>query len=232
MSTLTELAEQLPNVLGSHLESINIANNEITIEVKASDIVKACELLRTHPSLRFEQLMDLCGVDYLHYGVSEWETTTATAKGFERAVRPIAEVFPNREWGKPRFAVVYHLLSISQNHRLRVKAFVPDQKPLIDSVASVWSSANWYEREAFDLYGILFNNHPDLRRLLTDYGFIGHPFRKDFPLSGNVEVRYDAKEQRVIYEPVDIVPRTLVPKVIRKSHEEAIAVEDVKGAPV
>jgi len=230
MSSLAQLAELLPQILGSHLENVNIANDEITIEVKASDIVKACELLRTHPSLRFEQLMDLCGVDYLHYGISEWETTTATSKGFERAVTPIAEVFPGSEWSKPRFAVVYHLLSISQNHRLRVKAFVPDQKPLIDSVVSVWSSANWYEREAFDLYGILFNNHPDLRRLLTDYGFIGHPFRKDFPLSGNVEVRYDAKEQRVIYEPVDIVPRTLVPKVIRKSQVEPIAVEDVKGA--
>lgn len=232
MSTLTQLAELLPTVLGSHLESVHIANDEISIEVKASDIVKVCELLRTHPELRFEQLMDLCGVDYLHFGISEWETTTATSKGFERAVRPIAEVFPSSEWTKPRFAVVYHLLSISLNHRLRVKAFVPDDKPLIDSVVNVWSSANWYEREAFDLFGILFNNHPDLRRLLTDYGFIGHPFRKDFPLSGNVEVRYDAKEQRVIYEPVDIVPRTLVPKVIRKHLEEPIAIDDVKGAPV
>ncbi|HRE32978.1 MAG TPA: NADH-quinone oxidoreductase subunit C, partial [Candidatus Berkiella sp.] len=133
---------------------------------------------------------------------------------------------PNSQWKKPRFAVVYHLLSIALNHRLRVKAFVPDDKPLIDSVVGIWASANWYEREAFDLYGILFNRHPDLRRLLTDYGFIGHPFRKDFPLSGNVEVRYDAKEQRVIYEPVDIVPRTLVPKVIRKNFDES---EDPQG---
>lgn len=228
MSSIAHLAELLPQVLGSHLENTTIANDEITIEVKASDILKVCEYLRTHPECRFEMLMDLCGVDYLHYGISEWETITATSKGFERAVQPIAELFPSREWGKPRFAVVYHLLSISLNHRIRVKAFVPDEKPMIDSVVSVWSSANWYEREAFDLYGILFKGHPDLRRLLTDYGFIGHPFRKDFPLSGNVEVRYDAKEQRVIYEPVDIVPRTLVPKVIRKSVEEVV--QDPQGA--
>lgn len=220
MSSLTHLAEQLPQILGTHLVELNVAHNELTIEVKASDIVKACELLRTHPECRFEMLMDLCGVDYLYYGVSEWETTSATAKGFERAVRPISETVANSTWKKPRFAVAYHLLSISLNHRIRVKAFVPDEKPIIDSVVGVWSSANWYEREAFDLYGILFSGHPDLRRLLTDYGFIGHPFRKDFPLSGNVEVRYDAKAQRVIYEPVDIVPRTLVPKVIRKSFDE------------
>lgn len=220
MKSLAQLAEQLPQILGASLENLTLAVGELTLEVKASDIVKACGLLRTHPECRFEQLMDLCGVDYLHYGISEWETTTATAKGFERAVRPIAEVIPHSKWTKPRFAVVYHLLSISQNLRVRVKAFVPNEKPMIDSVVSVWNSATWYEREAFDLYGILFSNHPDLRRLLTDYGFVGHPFRKDFPLSGNVEVRYDAKEQRVIYEPVDIVPRTLVPKVIRKSFDE------------
>lgn len=220
MKSLAQLAEKLPPILGGSLENLTQANGELTIEVKAADIVKTCETLRTHPECRFEQLMDLCGVDYLHYGISEWETTTATAKGFERAVRPIAEVIPHSKWTKPRFAVVYHLLSTSHNLRIRVKAFVPDEKPMIDSVVRVWNSATWYEREAFDLYGILFNNHPDLRRLLTDYGFVGHPFRKDFPLSGNVEVRYDAKEQRVIYEPVDIVPRTLVPKVIRKSFEE------------
>ncbi|MGE3318151.1 MAG: NADH-quinone oxidoreductase subunit C [Candidatus Berkiella sp.] len=220
MKSLTQLAEQLPAILGSSLENLTLDVGELTLEVKAADIVKTCDTLKTHPECRFEQLMDLCGVDYLHYGISEWETTTATAKGFERAVRPISKVIPHSEWTKPRFAVVYHLLSISLNHRVRVKAFVPDEKPMIDSVVGVWNSATWYEREAFDLYGILFSNHPDLRRLLTDYGFVGHPFRKDFPLSGNVEVRYDAKEQRVIYEPVDIVPRTLVPKVIRKSFDE------------
>ncbi|MCS5710493.1 NADH-quinone oxidoreductase subunit C [Candidatus Berkiella aquae] len=226
MSNLSHLAETLPGVLGSLLESITLDRGELTIEVKPADILKVCEILRTHAECRFEMLMDLCGVDYLYYGVSEWETTSATAKGFERAVRPISQSVPNSQWKKPRFAVVYHLLSIALNHRLRVKAFVPDDKPLIDSVVGIWAGANWYEREAFDLYGILFNRHPDLRRLLTDYGFIGHPFRKDFPLSGNVEVRYDAKEQRVIYEPVDIVPRTLVPKVIRKSFDES---EDPQG---
>ncbi len=220
MKSLARLAEQLPIALDALLENLHVANDEITIEVNARDILKTAEILRTHPECRFEMLMDLCGVDYLHYGVSEWETTSATTKGFDRAVRPIIETIPHSQWRKPRFAVVYHLLSITHNQRLRVKAYVPDEKPLIDSVVGIWSSANWYEREAFDLYGILFNGHPDLRRLLTDYGFIGHPFRKDFPLSGNVEVRYDAKEQRVIYEPVDIVPRTLVPKVIRKGQDE------------
>jgi NADH-quinone oxidoreductase subunit C len=217
MNNIAHLAEKLPTLLGASLENLSVANHEITIEVKASDILTVAKLLQTHAECRFEMLMDVCGVDYLHYGISEWETTAATSKGFERAVRPIIDTIPNSTWTKPRFAVVYHLLSISLNQRLRVKAFVPDAKPMIDSVIPIWNSANWYEREAFDLYGILFNGHPDLRRLLTDYGFMGHPFRKDFPLSGNVEVRYDAKEQRVIYEPVDIVPRTLVPKVIRKS---------------
>jgi NADH-quinone oxidoreductase subunit C len=151
-------------------------------------------------------------VDYLHYGSSEWETEEATSQGFERACQPMA----GGKWQKPRLAVVYHLLSVQHNKRLRVRAFVADDNPIIDSVVSIWACANWYEREAFDLYGILFANHPDLRRILTDYGFVGHPFRKDFPLSGNVEVRYDAMSGRVIYEPVDIIPRVLVPKVIRE----------------
>lgn len=191
----------------------------VTIEVPATEIVNIAKQLRDTPEWAFEMLIDLCGVDYLHYGCGEWVTDKATSVGFERAVKPIQEAIPNSPWKKPRFAVVYHLLSITHNHRLRVRAFVEDSNPIIDSVTSIWASANWYEREAFDLYGILFAGHPDLRRILTDYGFVGHPFRKDFPLVGEVEVRYDAAEGRVIYEPVDITPRTLVPKVIRKQGE-------------
>lgn len=216
MKKLEVLAEQLHSIFATQIQALTLANEELTLTVDAKDILSVSERLRDHPMLSFEILVDLCGVDYLHYGCSEWVTDAATSKGFERAVRPIQEMIPHSKWTKPRLAVVYHLLSITHNYRLRLKAFVADEAPVIDSVIPIWNSANWYEREAFDLYGILFAGHPDLRRLLTDYGFIGHPFRKDFPLVGNVEVRYDAKLQRVIYEPVDIVPRTLTPKVIRK----------------
>lgn len=221
MNYLTQLKEQLIQHLGTLVQNAYISRHgELTIEVVTEEIVKVCTLLRDHDSFKFEMLMDLCGVDYLHYGLTEWETTQSTSHGFERGVCSIRESQPASTWKKPRFAVVYHLQSISKNHRLRVKAFVPDVEPVIDSVIEIWPSANWYEREAFDLYGILFKGHPDLRRLLTDYGFIGHPFRKDFPLEGEVEVRYDANEERVVYDPVDLTPRTLVPKVIRKSGNE------------
>jgi NADH-quinone oxidoreductase subunit C len=163
--------------------------------------------------------MDVCGVDYLDYGFSEWATEETTLTGFSRGV----ESEPKRviPWHKPRFAVVYHLLSVSLNHRIRLRTFPLGEPPIVNSVIEIWESANWFEREAFDLFGIMFEGHPDLRRILTDYGFIGHPFRKDFPLIGNVEPRYDAAEQRVIYEPVSILPRTLVPKVIREDNRYA-----------
>jgi NADH-quinone oxidoreductase subunit C len=170
--------------------------------------------LRDAPEFQFEMLMDLCGVDYLHYGVSDWSTEQATETSFSRGVEPTHSGL-QISWDKPRFAVVYHLLSIQHNQRLRLKTFTDNDPPIIPSVIEIWNSANWYEREAFDLFGILFDGHPDLRRILTDYGFIGHPFRKDFPVSGNVEMRYSAKEGRVLYEPVSITPRTLVPKTIR-----------------
>lgn len=190
-------------------------HDEITLEIQAKNIKTVCLALRDEPDFKFEELIDLCGIDYLYFGVDEWSTTRASSTGFERGVKPIRSQVPESNWEKPRFAVVYHLLSITHNHRVRVKAFVENENPIIDTMTDVWASANWYEREAFDLYGILFSGHPDLRRILTDYGFIGHPFRKDFPLSGNVEVRYDKKLGRVIYEPVDIEPRVLVPKTIR-----------------
>lgn len=212
---LTALLEAFPEI-----QSYAVGQNQITIEVHAQHVRGVCQRLKEGAAFRFEMLMDLFAVDYLHYGCSEWETTAATAKGFERAVSPISDINPNSTWKKQRFAVIYQLLSITHNHRLRLRALVPDQHLMIDSVVAIWNCADWYEREAFDLFGILFNHHPDLRRILTDYGFIGHPFRKDFPLVGNVEVRYDAHHQRVIYEPVDIVPRTLVPKVIRKNRPE------------
>ncbi len=186
----------------------------LTLETTAAHLKALCRALRCEPETQMEQLIDLCGVDYMQYGVSEWETEGATGSGFERAV--ICPV-PGQvgAWSKPRFAVVYHLLSVHYNRRLRLKVFVPEELPILPSVCDIWASAPWYEREAFDLFGLLFEGHPDLRRLLTDYGFVGHPFRKDFPLIGEVEMRYDAALGRVVYEPVSIDPRVLVPKVVR-----------------
>jgi NADH-quinone oxidoreductase subunit C len=184
------LVAALQSACGEKLAEVKVALGHVTIVVKPEQLLATATTLRDAPELRFEQLTDLCGVDYRDYG----------------------------EGGSPgpRFAVVYHLLSISLNQRLRLRVFAPDDEfPVMDSVISVWPSANWYEREAFDLYGIVFTGHPDLRRILTDYGFVGHPFRKDFPLSGNVEMRYDPDQQRVIYQPVTIEPREIVPRVIR-----------------
>lgn len=190
------------------------AYRETTLEVKPDDLLAVCKALRDEQNFEFDMLIDVTAVDYLQYGQSEWETNHATASGFDRGVErdnPLQAV----KWKKPRFAVVYHLLSTHRNRRLRLKVFVEEDSPMVDSVIEIWPSANWFERETFDMFGILFKNHPDLRRILTDYGFSGHPFRKDFPLSGHVEVRYDKATGRVIYAPVDIKPRVLVPKVIR-----------------
>ncbi len=192
-SKLETLSLCLKNVLGDKLVSLTERLDELTVVVAATDLLSVTETLRDHQDFRFEELIDLCGVDYLDYGDGLWE-------------------------GK-RFAVVYHLLSINLNHRLRLRVFAPeDGFPLISSVNEVWPSANWFEREAFDLYGIVFEGHPDLRRILTDYGFVGHPFRKDFPLSGNVEMRYDPDQQRVIYQPVSIEPREVTPRIIREEN--------------
>jgi NADH-quinone oxidoreductase subunit C len=190
---------------------------ELAYEVEAAALLRVCRTVRDTEDLRFEMLMDLAGVDYLHYARDDWQTQSATRSGFSRA-RSEQEAAPDP--GAPgRFAVVYNLLSITHNQRLRLKAVCPDTaEPVLDSVVDIWASANWFEREAFDLFGILFRGHPDLRRILTDYGFIGHPFRKDFPLIGNVEVQYDPDRQRVVYQPVSITPRVLVPKVIRHDH--------------
>jgi NADH-quinone oxidoreductase subunit C len=185
--------------------------------VAAEHLLEVCEILRDDPELKFEMLVDVCGVDYLDYGKVEWATRASSNTGFSRGVDDSA-AHTGAE-GERRFAVVYHLLSISNNVRVRLRVFASDaQVPMVDSVSEVWPAANWFEREAFDLFGILFKGHPDLRRILTDYGFIGHPFRKDFPLTGNVEVRYDPEKGRVVYQPVSIEPRTLVPRVIREDH--------------
>ncbi|MGN6454311.1 MAG: NADH-quinone oxidoreductase subunit C [Steroidobacteraceae bacterium] len=202
--------------------------HELAYEVQPAALLSVCRTLRDSEELKFEMLMDLAGVDYLQYRADDWQTFSATRSGFSRAR---VEEGPVPDPAAPgRFAVVYNLLSISRNQRVRLVAKCPDTaEPVLDSVVEIWASANWFEREAFDLFGILFRGHPDLRRILTDYGFIGHPFRKDFPLIGNVEVRYDPDRQRVVYQPVSIAPRVLVPKVIRHDHRYEPALKDPQG---
>jgi NADH-quinone oxidoreductase subunit C len=200
MSRIETLTTALEAALGDKLVSVKTELGEVTAVVRAQDLLGATTVLRDAAELKFEQLLDLCGMDYSAYG---------------------------GVWDGARFAVVYHLLSLTHNWRLRVRTFAADDDfPVVDSVLGVWSSANWYEREAFDLYGIVFEGHPDLRRILTDYGFVGHPFRKDFPVSGNVEMRYDPDQRRVIYQPVTIEPREITPRIIRE--ENYAASEGVK----
>jgi NADH-quinone oxidoreductase subunit C len=193
MATKIEtLSANVQAVLGEAATKLTAALGELTLVVAADRLVDSMRLLRDRPELRLEQLIDLCGVDYSTYGVA---------------------------YDGPRYAIVYHLLSLANNWRVRVRTFAPDDDfPVVPSVIDVWPSANWFEREAFDLYGVMFPGHPDLRRILTDYGFIGHPFRKDFPLSGHVEMRYDPEQARVIYQPVTIEPREIVPRVIREDN--------------
>jgi NADH-quinone oxidoreductase subunit C len=212
---LETLAQAITAALPGKLTPVANHTGELTYEVPAGELLTAAQVLRDAPDLKFEMCMDVCGVDYLAHGRDEWNTETATSAGFSRGVARGGQRQVPLQSGR-RFAAVYHLLSISLNQRLRLRVFcADDDQPMVDSVTGIWAGANWFEREAFDLFGILFRGHPDLRRLLTDYGFIGHPFRKDFPLSGNVEVRYDPEKGRVVYQPVSIDPRVLVPKVIR-----------------
>ena len=193
MSRLDTLQAALQSVLGDRLKKLVRARGELSVTVEAADYVAAARLLRDHPELKFEQNIDLCGVDFSSY--------------------------KDQDWDGPRFCVVSHLLSVSQNWRVRLKVFATDDDvPVVDSLTEVWSSVNWFEREAFDLYGIIFEGHTDLRRILTDYGFIGHPFRKDFPTTGHVEMRYDDEQKRVIYQPVTIEPREITPRIIREDN--------------
>lgn len=218
-----QLIDTLGEVFGDQLISCQEGFGEVTIEIAKEDLLEVAVKLHDEDDLAFEQLMDLTVVDYLQYGLDEWATDEATGSGFSRGRQDLSQAKP--KWKRDRFAVVYHLLSISLNQRLRVKVFVKESRPTIASVIKIWNGADWFEREAFDLFGILFEGHPDLRRLLTDYGFVGHPFRKDFPLIGNVEMRFDAKQNRCVYEPVSIQPRVLVPKVIREN-DDTIYVAD------
>ena len=195
------LVETAKAALGDKIVEIAAALGEVTLTIKAVDLIEAMTALRDRPDLRFEQLIDVCGVDYGSFGKAAWDGA------------------PSGSGAGARFAAVYHLLSLANNWRLRVRAFADDDElPVIDSVINIWPSANWFEREAFDLYGIIFSGHPDLRRILTDYGFIGHPFRKDFPISGTVEMRYDPDQQRVIYQPVTIEPREITPRILREEN--------------
>ncbi|MDD5058629.1 MAG: NADH-quinone oxidoreductase subunit C [Sideroxydans sp.] len=203
-TNLNILSANLSKALSGKVVSLEERLGELTLVVNASDMLSVFTRLRDDADLRFEELIDVCGIDYSTYG----SETSEDGKYLPDAPREGA-----------RFAVVYHLLSVSHNMRLRVRVFAQDdENPVLNSVAEIWSSANWYEREAFDLYGIIFIGHPDLRRLLTDYGFVGNPFRKDFPLSGHVEMRYDAAQKRVIYEPVTIEPREITPRTLREEN--------------
>jgi len=211
------LARSIGAQLGDRARRVHSLPDELAYEIAAEHLQSVCWILRDAAEFEFQLLMDVTAVDYLHFGRDEWQTTSATHSGFSRG--RVAHAEAHVPAGDARFAVVYQLLSVTRNQRLRLRVPCLDaQEPTVDSVIDVWAAANWFEREVFDLYGILFRGHPDLRRILTDYGFIGHPFRKDFPLSGNVEVRYDPDKKRVVYEPVSIEPRVLVPKVIREDH--------------
>jgi NADH-quinone oxidoreductase subunit C len=187
------LKTTIAGALGALAQRIDLRLGEVTVTVAAADYLRAAQTLRDAPGCQFEQLLDLCGLDYADFG--------------------------NGTWDGLRYAVVLHLMSVSLNQRVRLRVFASDDDlPVVDSVNDLWSAANWYEREAFDLFGIVFEGHPDLRRILTDYGFIGHPFRKDFPVSGHVEMRYDPERQRVIYQPVTIEPREIIPRTIREDN--------------
>ncbi len=228
-ATSAALAERLVARFGDTLAHVVTVRGETTIEVGAADLIAVCTALRDEPDFRFASIIDVCGVDYLGYGKVEWDTTDVTSEGFSRGVQGQAagrfawEERPTEsEVSIPnRFASVVHLLSLEHNERLRVRTYCEDDTyPVVPSITGLWNGANWFERESFDLFGIIYEGHPDLRRILTDYGFVGHPFRKDFPLIGNVEVRYDPEAGRVVYEPVtSVVPRVLVPRVIRSDSD-------------
>lgn len=214
LSAPNSMADAITKRFGEQVAVLKIGHGDFTLVVGSDDWIEVATALRDEIPFQFEALIDVCGVDYMGYGKDEWKGNTATRSGFSRGVNRL-EASHNDAEG-PRFAAVIHLLSYTNNTRLRVRVYAPDDDaPRVPSSYPVWNSADWFEREAFDMYGILFDGHPDLRRLLTDYGFVGHPFRKDFPISGHAEVRYDPEQGRVVYQPVTIAPRTLVPRVIR-----------------
>lgn len=223
--TIESLARAIAARVSQGLTRVAALEDELAYEVQPDVLLGVARTLCDAEDLKFAMLVDLAGVDYLHHGRDDWETQSATKRGFSRA--RVARTSAPDPAMPGRFGVTYHLLSIAHNRRLRLKVRCPDSgEPTVDSVVGVWPAANWFEREAFDLYGIVFREHPDLRRILTDYGFTGHPFRKDFPLIGNVEVQYDPERARVVYRPVSIVPRVLVPKVIRHDNRYDPALKD------
>ena len=217
--TPTALVTLLEQHFASQLQEIVCALSEVTMTLDKSDLLTVASTLRDAENLKFSMLVDVTAVDYSQYGLAEWQTEESSGSGYCRGVTKTMPVEKTSNTMPSRFAVIYHLLSLQYNQRLRIKVFLDDNDLQLASVIAIWPVANWFEREVFDLFGILFSGHPDLRRILTDYGFIGHPFRKDFPLSGHVEMRYDAASERVIYEAVDIEPRVLVPKVIRSEND-------------
>lgn len=229
--SIETLAARIETRFGERVTRVKSICDELTYEVAKADLVDVATALRDDDDFQIDQLIDVCGVDYLTYGEVEWKTESATESGFSRGVERKPVILDESDSFDPRrFAVVYHLMSVEQNVRLRLRVFTEENNPpIVPSVVSVWSSANWFEREAFDLLGILFEGHPDLRRIMTDYGFIGHPFRKDFPLSGNVEVKYDSDRGRVVYQPVSIEERTLVPRVIRDDNRYSAELKDDAG---
>ena len=223
-----KLMEKIDARFGNQVKKINSICNELTYELDKKDLLEVATALRNEADFGFEMLIDVCGIDYLHYGHTEWTTQSATGTGFSRGVERKQIILDDSDNFDPkRFAVVYHLLSIKNNSRLRLRTYTGSSNPpIVKSVVDIWNSANWFEREAFDLFGILFDGHPDLRRILTDYGFIGHPFRKDFPIMGNVEISYDTEQGRVAYKPVTIEPRTLVPRSIRDDNRYSTDLKD------
>jgi NADH-quinone oxidoreductase subunit C len=224
------LASKIDARFGEQMRRVPSTCGELTYELDKENLIEIATALRNEADFGFEMLVDVCGVDYLTYGSDEWKTNEATDSGFSRGVECEPVILDEADEFDPRrFAVVYHLLSLHHNFRLRLRVFTgTSNPPIIKSVVDIWNGANWFEREVFDLFGVLFEGHPDLRRILTDYGFIGHPFRKDFPLIGNVEVSYDADEGRVVYKPVSIEPRTLVPRVIRDDNRYSADLKDAK----
>ena len=226
-NSLQQLTDSLRSVFADKLESASENVGELTVELSPENLIEVATELRDNETFAFQQLIDLCGVDYSQFGQVEWQTNDASRSGFSRGVDS-GVTMGRLQFGDEldsvasegrRFASVYHLISYKHNWRLRLKVFASDDEfPVIPTVTDIWRVADWYEREAFDLFGILYSGHPDLRRILTDYGFVGHPFRKDFPLVGHVEMRYDPEKERVVYEPVSIEPRVLVPRVKREDH--------------
>ena len=225
------LAARIKERFGEQVRRVPSSCGELTCELDKDDLIEVATALRNEADFGFEMLMDVCGIDYLSYGSDEWTTNEATGTGYSRGVERGPVILDEADEFDPRrFAVVYHLLSLQHNVRMRLRVFTGSgNPPIVKSVVDIWNGANWFEREAFDLYGILFEGHPDLRRILTDYGFIGHPFRKDFPMSGNVEVHYDEEEGRVVYRPVSIEPRTLVPRVIRDDNRYSADLKDANN---